>query len=217
MQFSCKEAKTSINTEIIVDIQNNSNNKKQNTPNQKESFNSFSNTTRTESININGAPIQFGTNDNKTQSHPQNDNTNEHNNQLSQNEPSSPEFYYEHKQSNDLYEQDANLFSPKNEQTQSKTKIFTVSNTIILDDEVQNNSCLYINDYEDCDLFNNETIKINAAGLEGGFRNSRDGYCFFGLNKYNVSTYITYIKHFLNNRIIIQSSQIIFLIITNLL
>lgn len=30
---------------------------------------------------------------------------------------------------------------------------------------------------------NNQILKINAAGLEYGLRNKRDGYCFFGTKK----------------------------------
>jgi hypothetical protein len=52
-------------------------------------------------------------------------------------------------------------------------------NIVILDCEIEHAKKLCLKDV-DCDLFKGETLYINAAGLQDGLRNMRDGHCFFG-------------------------------------
>jgi hypothetical protein len=52
-------------------------------------------------------------------------------------------------------------------------------NIVILDCEIENAKKLCLKDVEG-DLLKGEKLYINAAGLQNGLRNMRDGHSFFG-------------------------------------
>jgi hypothetical protein len=52
-------------------------------------------------------------------------------------------------------------------------------NIVILDCEIEHARKLCLKDVEG-DLLRGEILYINAAGLQNGMRNMRDGHCFFG-------------------------------------
>ena len=87
-------------------------------------------------------------------------------------------------------EYSAPLFSPKNSNAIDKPLIMNMKRYVILDSEIKNNPTLVLTDYEDGTLLNKETLIINAAGLQKGLRNMRDGYSFFGVVKESVSIHI---------------------------
>ena len=82
------------------------------------------------------------------------------------------------------------LFSPKNSNVTDRPLAVNMRRDVILDSEIKNNPTFVLTDYEDGTLLNKETLIINAAGLQKGLRNMRDGYSFFGVVKELVSIYI---------------------------
>ena len=87
------------------------------------------------------------------------------------------------------------LFSPKNLNLSNKPFVMNMRRDVILDSEIKNNPTFVLTDYEDGTLLNKETLIINAAGLQKGLRNMRDGYSFFGVVKelVSISIYSHYI------------------------
>lgn len=90
----------------------------------------------------------------------------------------------------------------------NEDKAFSMSNIVILDKEIEQNKRLRIQDHEG-ELLNGNTLTVNAGGLDGGRRQMRDGYTFFGsllkkdnciINDYIVNNHPGHDENYKNDR-----------------
>ena len=81
-----------------------------------------------------------------------------------------------------LKKTDELLFTIDIEDNEKKAPIvFIKKNIVILDKEIEINPKLVLSDFKG-EALHNETLIVNAAGLENSLRKMRDGYTYFGTN-----------------------------------